>query len=130
MEESLVKLHVLVRWLILASAVVAIVVILLARRREGWTPTTHFWAQAYAWLMGVQSVIGVVLWIAAERWTGGNAFLSFIHPAVMLVAVGLAHLGLAQAYRQQDPHRTNGLTLLTIAGTFAIVLVTIPWFID
>ena len=130
MEESLVRLHTLVRWLILASAVVSVVAILLARRREGWTRTTQFWAQAYAWLMGAQSIIGVVLWIAAERWTGGNTFLSFIHPAVMLVAVGLAHGGLAHAYRQQDPHRTNTIALLTIAGTFAIVLLTIPWLLD
>jgi len=130
MEESLVRLHVLVRWLILASALIAVVVLLLARRREGWSRTTYFWAHAYAWLMGVQSVIGVVLWITAERWTGGDAFLSFIHPAVMLAAVGLAHFGLAHAYREQDPGRANGLALLTISGTFAIVLVTIPWFVD
>jgi hypothetical protein len=127
MEESLVRLHTLVRWLILGSAVVAIVVILLVRRRQGWTRTTHFWAQAYAWLMGAQSVIGVVLWIAGERWTGGDTFLSFVHPAVMLVAVGLAHGGLAHAYRQQDPRRTNTLALVAITGTFTIVLLTIPW---
>ena len=130
MEESLVRLHVAVRWLILASALVAVVTILLARRRQGWNRTSHFWAQAYAGLMGAQSVIGVVLWFAAERWQGQDGFLSFVHPAVMLVAVGLCNGGLAFAYRQEDLRRTNQLALLSVAGTFAIVLVTIPWFVD
>jgi type II secretory pathway component PulK len=128
MEESLVQLHVLVRWLILGSALVAVVAIVLARRHQGWDRASHFWAQAYAGLMGAQSVIGVVLWFAAERWRGQDAFLSFVHPSVMLVAVGLAHGGLALAYRQEDLRRTNRLALLSVAATFAIVLVTIPWF--
>ncbi len=130
MEESLVQLHVLVRWLILVSAVAAVAAILLARRVEGWNRTSHFWSQAYAGLMGAQSVIGVVLWFAAERWRAQDAFLSFIHPAVMLVAVGLCHAGLALAYRQDDLRRTNRFALASVAGTFAIVLVTIPWFAD
>ena len=130
MEESLVRLHVVVRWLILASALVAVVTILLARRQKGWNRSSHFWAQAYAVLMGAQSVIGVVLWFAADRWQDQDAFLSFVHPAVMLVAVGLCHGGLALAYRQDDLRRTNGLALLSVAGTFAIILVTIPWFAD
>jgi len=130
MEESLVRLHVLVRWLVLALAVAAVVAVARARHREGWDPASHFCAQAYAGLMGAQSVIGVVLWFAAERWRGQDAFLSFIHPAVMLVAVGLCHGGLAYAYRQHDLRRTNRLALASVAGTFAIVLVTIPWFAD
>ncbi|MGZ8513214.1 MAG: hypothetical protein ACXWWL_07225 [Candidatus Limnocylindria bacterium] len=130
MEESLVRLHVLVRWLVLASALVAVVTMLLARRQQGWNRPSHFWAQAYAVLMGAQSIIGVVLWFAGDRWRGQDAFLSFVHPAVMLVAVGLCHAGLAFAYRQDDLRRTNGLALLSVAGTFAIVLVTIPWFAD
>jgi type II secretory pathway component PulK len=128
MEESLVRLHVLVRWLILASAVAAVVAILRARRREGWDRASHFSAQSYAGLMGAQSVIGVVLWFAADRWRGQDAFLSFVHPAVMLAAVGLCHAGLAYAYRRHDLRRTNRLALASVAGTFAIVLVTIPWF--
>lgn len=130
MEESLVRLHLLVRWLILASALAAVVAILRARRREGWDRASHFSAQAYAGLMGAQSVIGVVLWFAADRWHGQDAFLSFVHPAVMLVAVGLCHAGLAYAYRQHDLRRTNRLALASVVGTFTMVLVTIPWFVD
>jgi hypothetical protein len=129
MSDSIVTLHVVVRWLILVSAVAAIVAILMARRGAGWNTTAHFWTQAYAWLMGIQSIIGVALWLSEDRWEGGNVFLSFIHPAVMLVAVGIAHGGLAHAYRQQDPQRTSRQALITVVVSFAIVLVTIPWFI-
>lgn len=129
MTESLISLHMVVRWLILASAVAAIVAILLARGRGGWNRTAHFWTQAYAWLLGIQSIIGIGLWIGERRWEGGNAFLSFIHPAVMLVAVAIAHGGLAQAYRQPDPQATNRRALVVVVLTFVIVLVTIPWFV-
>lgn len=128
--EAFVTLHVIVRWLILASALIAVALILLARRRDWWNRTTFFWAQAYAWLMGLQSIIGVLLWLSERRWEGGNAFLSFIHPAVMLVAVGIAHGGLSHAYRQSDPRTINRQALWVIVLTFVIVLVTIPWFID
>ena len=124
------SLHVVVRWLILAAAIAAIVAILLARARGGWDRTAHFWTQAYAWLLGIQSIIGTVLWVDERRWEGGDTFLSFIHPAVMLVAVGIAHGGLAQAYRQSEPQITNRRALTVVLVTFVIVLVTIPWFID
>lgn len=122
------SLHVIVRWLILASAVASIVAILLVRSRGGWDRTAHFWTQAYAWLLGIQSIIGIVLWVSERRWEGGNTFLSFIHPAVMLIAVGIAHAGLAQAYRQRDPQAANRRALLVVVVTFVIVLVTIPWW--
>ena len=124
------SLHVVVRWLILASAVASIVAILQARNRGGWNRTAHFWTQAYAWLLGIQSIIGIALWVSERRWHGGNTFLSFVHPAVMLVAVGIAHGGLAQAYRQPDPQVANRRALLVVVVTFVIVLVTIPWFIS
>jgi hypothetical protein len=129
-SESLVSLHVIVRWLILGSAAAGIAAILLARRRGGWDRTAHFWTQVYAWLLGLQSVIGIVLWVDERRWEGGDTFLSFIHPAVMLVAVGVAHGGLAHAYRQQDPQETNRRALTIVVITSVIVLVTIPWFVD
>ena len=121
------SLHVVVRWLILAAAVASIVAILLARGRGGWNRTAHFWTQAYAWLLGIQSIIGIALWVSERRWEGGNTILSFVHPAVMLVAVGIAHGGLAQAYRQPDPQVANRRALLVVVVTFVIVLVTIPW---
>jgi hypothetical protein len=67
-SESLVSLHVVVRWVVLAAGLVAIVAILLARGRGGWDRTAHFWAQAYAWLLGIQSVIGIGLWVSQRRW--------------------------------------------------------------
>jgi hypothetical protein len=48
----------------------------------------------------------------------------------MLLAVGIAHGGLAQAYRQQDAQVANRRALAVIVVTFVIVLVTIPWFVD
>ncbi len=130
MSESVVALHAIIRWFILFSAVAAIVAIFVALRGVGWSRSAYFWAQAYAWLMGIQSIIGVALWVSERRWEGDNAFLAFIHPAVMLVAVGMAHGGLAQAYRQEDPRRTGRFALITVTGSFAIVLVTIPWFVS
>ncbi|MGE5461638.1 MAG: hypothetical protein ACM3WR_13605, partial [Solirubrobacterales bacterium] len=79
---------------------------------------------------GAQSVIGVALWYPDDRCRGQDPFLSWVHPAVMLQAVGLCHAGLAYAYRRDDLRRTNRLALTSVVGTFAMVLVTIPWFVD
>jgi len=127
-SQSLVSLHVVVRWVVLASAVAAIVAIVVAKGRGGWDPSAHFWTQAYAWLLGIQSAIGIVLWVGQERWEGGDAFLSYIHPAVMLAMVGVAHGGLAHAYRSRDPRAANRRALVVVSATLVIVLVTIPWF--
>jgi hypothetical protein len=128
MTESLVSLHGVVRWLILASAILALLFLVRARGRGGWDHGAYFWCQAYAWLLGIQSILGVLLWVAQDRWQGGNTFLSFVHPATMLVAVGLAHGGLSHVYRQtDDPGKMNRIATLVVVGTLALIAFTIPW---
>jgi hypothetical protein len=126
--ESLVSLHSLLRWLILASAILALFFLFRARGRDGWDHGAYFWCQAYAWLLGIQSILGVLLWVMEDRWHGGNTFLSWLHPAVMLVAVGIAHGGLAHAYRQKDdPAKMNRTAMLVVVGTLLLIAFTIPW---
>ena len=128
MTESLVSLHALVRWLILVSAILSLVFLIRARTRGGWDYGAYFWCQAYAWLLGIQSILGVWLWVIEDRWHGGNAFLSWLHPAVMLVAVGVAHGGLSYAYRQrEDVAKMNQVATIVVAGTLALIAFTIPW---
>jgi len=128
MTESLVSLHALVRWLILGTAILALGSLVRARTRGGWDHGAYFWCQAYAWLLGIQSILGVWLWVVEDRWHGEDAFLSWVHPAVMLVAVGTAHGGLSYAYRQRrDPARMNRVATIVVAGTLALIAFTIPW---
>jgi hypothetical protein len=127
MTADLVTFHAVLRWLVLASAAVALVVLLLARSRGGWSPPATFWCQAYAYAIGVQSVLGMLIWLLERRWTGGSTFFTWIHPMAMLAAVAIAHGGLAHAYRQGVAARTNRIATASVAGSFAVVLLAVPW---
>jgi hypothetical protein len=126
--EDLVTFHNVLRWLVVVAAVGALVVLFRARRAGGWTHPAYFWCQAYAYAMGVQSILGISIWLIERRWEGGPAFFTWVHPAAMFVAVALAHGGLAQAYRTNDPPRVNRIATASVGASLALVILAIPWF--
>lgn len=97
----LVEAHSGLRWLVVAAAVVAVVVPLLAIARPSLLGAVRPAVAAYAVLLTLQVLIGVVLWVWQGRWDGGNAFFSFVHPVAMLLGTGLAHAGLARVRRAE-----------------------------
>lgn len=75
-------------------------------------------------LIDIQLLIGVVFYVIDEQWER-EPVVAIVHPLLMLLAVAIAHVGLARARREQmalDAHRTVGRAL---AVAMVLVLVGI-----
>jgi heme A synthase len=128
MTDTLVTVHGIVRTLIIVAALVSLYAIVAARKAGGWTPLLGISTQIYAGLLGLQAILGIWIWVAQDRWTGDEVFLSWIHPIAMIVAIGVAHGFLGRARREADPQRKNRLALVAVAGSLVILVFAIPWF--
>lgn len=118
----MVTVHSLVRWLVLLAAAGGLVGYGRALR-SGVDALAERLGSLYAAVIGVQLLIGVVLWLIEGRWDLGNVFFSVIHPLIMLVATGVASAGVARARRT----RSAVTGLVAVGVSLALVLVGIPW---
>lgn len=118
----MVLLHSVFRWLVLLAAVGALVGYARARGPSGFDTFTERMGSLFAAAIGVQLLIGVVVWLLQGRWGGDDVFRSFIHPAMMILATGVASAGVARARRGQQAM----LGLGTVIVSMALVVAAIP----
>lgn len=43
-------------------------------------------------VIDIQFLLGLVLWVLQQRWTGSSSLASWEHPVTMIIAVALAHV--------------------------------------
>ena len=141
MYTTLLVVHSLLRWVVLAVAVVA-----LFRAFGGWstgrpwTPTDEKIGKNFILFFDVQIVIGLLLYVgfspitqAAFRDFGaamGNSVMRFWaveHLFGMLVAVALAHIGRVRARKRIDPRSRHRTTAIFFGLALLVMLLTIPW---
>lgn len=118
----MVLLHSLLRWLVLLAAVAAAAGYVRARGSAGFDALTERLGALYAAAIGLQLLIGIVLWVLQGRWDADDVFRSFIHPVMMIVAAGVASAGVARARRARSP--TVGLAAVVVS--LVVVVVAIP----
>ncbi|HEX6254850.1 MAG TPA: hypothetical protein VFZ70_03470 [Euzebyales bacterium] len=118
----MVLLHSVMRWIVLLAAVGAIVGYARARGRAGFDGLTERLGSAYAAAIGIQLLIGVVLWVIQGRWSGDDVYRSFIHPALMFLATAVASAGVARARRAHSA--TVGLVAVILS--LLVVIWAIP----
>lgn len=118
----MVLVHSVLRWLVLLAAVAALVGYGRARGSAGFDHLTERLGSAYAGVIGLQVLIGIVLWLIQGRWNGDNVFLSFIHPLMMLAATGIASAGVARARRSHNAV----VGLVTVVASLIVVVLAIP----
>ncbi|MBY6275408.1 hypothetical protein [Symbiobacterium thermophilum] len=87
----LIMAHNVMRWAILVAAVATLAGALAAGKKaaDGWAGRA---AQAYTVALDVQVLIGLVIWLLRSGWNH-DAFLAFIHPGTMILAMLVAHFG-------------------------------------
>jgi hypothetical protein len=130
MADTLVTIHSIWRWLVLVGLVVALVYGF--SRPAGTAPLDKSAAQPFTFalvMLDIQVLIGLLVWIAAGGWEL-DVFRAWIHPAGMLVALGVGHavVGRAKKSRGTSAYRTAAFGIL---ATLVIVAGTIPqdaWF--
>lgn len=122
--ETLVTVHSGVRWLVLAGLLTGgIVGLIRYRKRADWEPGLF---QVGVMTINIQIVIGVVIWIYDNTWSE-TFFFKVVHPAFMLTALAVSHLGLAVAKRRRDT-LSNLLVGSSFIVALALIVGAIPWY--
>ena len=139
--QLLLSLHNLLRWVVVILAVLAIV-----RAVRGWLGK-RAWAAVddragmlFVSLFDVQVLVGVVLYIffskvgaisitnfSQSMAVPGNLFFGLVHWVLMIVALGLAHVGRAMTRRLSDGAAKFKRAALMFSISALVVLAAIPW---
>lgn len=130
MADTLVTIHSIWRWLVLVGLVVAVVYGF--SRSSTTAPLSKSTAQPFTFaliMLDIQVLIGLLVWIAGSGWELG-VFRAWIHPAGMLIALGVGHavVGRAKKSAGTAAYRTAAIGIL---AALVIVAGTIPsdaWF--
>jgi hypothetical protein len=120
--ETLQDVHSLVRWLVLA-AVIAAVVIALLRRGRGMTAGAGF-PRVAVMVIDIQVALGLALWLFDEGWNQ-SFFFKVIHPLFMLLAAGVAHMAVVTGRRR--PERADLATVIGFGASLILMVAAIPW---
>ncbi len=128
MVDWLVAVHSLWRWVVLLTAVFAVVLALLsATGRRPWNAVSDRTALFFTISMDVQLLIGLALWLLQARW-GDGLYLGYIHPVVMIAAVGLAHMGKMRADKEDTDRAKGSRASIFFLGSLLVTLVAIPFY--
>jgi hypothetical protein len=132
--------HSIVRWLLIGLGVLVSVRAWLGRLAgRSWTPADTRFGRAFVACLDLQAFVGVLLYgvfspvvaagmsnLAIATRSRAFRFWMLEHPVAMVVALALAHVGLAKARRADGPvaHRHAAL-FFTLA--IVVILAAIPW---
>lgn len=140
MYAFLLPLHNIVRWLVVAAALFAVI-----RAFAGWLGKKNWTAlddKAGVWfasIMDVQLLLGLILYFispllqtAFQNFGGamGNTMMRFFaveHIFLMIVAVVLAHVGRALSKKAVEPAKKHRLAAIFFGLAILAILVAIPW---
>lgn len=128
MPDWLINIHSVFRWVVLLAALGAIsLAVMSARGGRPWDALSDRLSLIFTITMDIQLLIGIVLWVMEQRWTG-DAVLSFLHPLAMLVAVGLAHVGRVRSDRASGASARGTQAALFFALSLIVVVAAIPLY--
>jgi hypothetical protein len=119
-------IHSLWRYAVLAGALFALGIAVAAwAGARHWDPLAERAASIFPIVMDVQLLIGIAVWVFGD-WPRGDALLSWIHPLVMTVAVGLAHAGKVLAERASGSREKGTRASLAFGASLLLVVAAIP----
>jgi cell division protein FtsW (lipid II flippase) len=141
MYEAVLVLHSLLRWAVVVTGAVAI-----ARGAGGWagrrpwTPADAAAARWFVMAMSVQFVVGLLLWaflspygaasfsdMAGTMKDATRRFWAVEHITMMILALGVAHVGAARVRKAREDARRHRSALIFFVLSIVLVLIAIPW---
>ena len=123
--EFLVSLHSTWRWAVLVAGCVALV-----GAAAGWLgvlpprPAARRAGILYTIALTVQFLLGAILWVG-RGWYATPGYFRFEHPTIMLLALAVAHGGLAMSRRVGDSGSTAPARVVAVATAISLILVIV-----
>lgn len=141
MYTLFLTLHSLLRWVVLAAGIVAVVRgIAGLAGRKGWTPADEGMGRTFAVSLDVQALLGFLLYFflspvttaafgdfGAAMRTGIMRYWTVEHLTLMIVALALAHIGRARIRKAVEPRAKHRAVAIFFGIALVALLVGIPW---
>ena len=100
--DWLVDIHSIWRYAILVAGLGGLIFSFMAATgARPWDALTERLSAIFPIVMDVQLLIGLGVWFLTS-WPRADTYLAWIHPGLMIVAIGLAHAGRALSERAGD----------------------------
>lgn len=81
------------RYIVILVGIAAFVKLLIGLIGNGrWSRLDQQLGAAFPIVLDIQLLLGIVLWIVEQRWTGADALRSWEHPVTMILVVAAAHI--------------------------------------
>lgn len=140
MYPTLLVLHSWLRWLALGAVVIVVLRALRgAATKSPWTKSDLAWMKGAAHLLGVQVMIGVLLYavspyirsLLSDMGTtmGDRAtrLLAVEHGVVMILALAATHIGAARAAKATDDKSRHVRAAVFFGIALLLIGYAIPW---
>lgn len=140
MYTVLVALHSVLRWFVLLAGLYAIVRGVMGWGGKPWGPGDRVAGRAFVGLLDLQFVIGIALYLIFSPVVGAamsnigaamrdpmNRFFLVEHPAGMIIAIALAHVGNVKIRKATDDTRRHRLGAVFFGLSLFLILLSIPW---
>ena len=139
MYDIVLTLHSLLRWVVILLGLCAVLTAAAAASRRSWTPAEARPGLLFTIALDVQLLLGVLLYVAMSPITraalqdvggamrnGPMRFWAVEHPALMLVAIVLAHVG-RSATRYAGSDRAGARARLWFGLALVALVLATPW---
>jgi hypothetical protein len=138
MYASLLHAHSLLRWLVLASALTALVVLAQAWRQRTFTSAHRAVMLIYVASLDFMLLLGLGLYMTSPLVHAGLANMGLAmkvpelrrfvveHPFTMVIAIALAHVGNAKA-KKAPLARRGRVAFVYVAVSLVAILLGMPW---
>ena len=141
MYTALLTVHSYLRWLILIAALLVIArAVAGIMSKRPWARADDVAAKMFVHSLSLQLVIGLIIYIFLSPFTGPafadigatmrDRVLRFImveHVVGMIIAIALAHIGLARIQKGTDLVQRHKTALAFFALSLIVMLLSIPW---
>jgi hypothetical protein len=140
MYSAIVGVHSLIRWVVLLAALVAVARGIAGWNKSRWMPADGRAGMLFVAALDIQLLLGLLLYLffspvvrtafsnlAVAMKASEYRYFLVDHPAGMLVAIVLAHIGRVRTRKAMPDEAKHRAAAVFYGLALLLILLTIPW---